>query len=111
MAVRYRLLAAAPYGAEVHLYTGPLVTVLPRIMQDLQVVVEAPPPSVNGFTQVLAPGTLLVWVAERGKIGVLCHELLHATFAVLRWVGVRLSSGSEEAFTYLFDHLLRQALR
>lgn len=32
------------------------------------------------------------------------HEILHAVFNTLRWVGIPLTIDTEEAYTYLFDY-------
>jgi hypothetical protein len=43
-------------------------------------------------------------------IGVVDHELLHATFYILNYVGIHHGEDSEEAFTYLFENLSNQSL-
>lgn len=43
-------------------------------------------------------------------ISLLGHELLHATFYILQYVGVEFSDGSNETFTYLYEWLLKCAL-
>jgi hypothetical protein len=41
----------------------------------------------------------------------LCHEVLHLTFEVMRYVGLKHTVASEEAYTYYFDSMLKQALQ
>lgn len=43
-------------------------------------------------------------------IGFIAHELGHASFAILRDVGIVLNKDSEEAYTYLHEYLLTEAL-
>ncbi|MDN7541966.1 hypothetical protein [Burkholderia cenocepacia] len=45
-----------------------------------------------------------------GAIPTLAHELLHAAIATLDHVGIPINSDTDEALTYLFDHLLAAAL-
>ena len=49
-------------------------------------------------------------IKKVGHMPLLCHELLHATFKILEDVGLKLNSGSEEAYTYLFQHLMDKFL-
>ena len=44
-------------------------------------------------------------------VGILSHEMLHVACAILRDVGMKLNSGSEEAYTYLHEWLLVEALK
>ena len=45
------------------------------------------------------------------EVAELAHELLHATFHVMNFCRVEYTyDGSNEAFTYLFEHLMRNAL-
>jgi hypothetical protein len=39
---------------------------------------------------------------------VIAHELLHATFSILRCAGVQPSEDSEESYTYLLSFLIRE---
>ncbi len=45
-----------------------------------------------------------------GAIPTLAHELLHAAIATLAHVGIPINQETDEALTYLFDHLLTAAL-
>ncbi|WP_105133483.1 hypothetical protein [Burkholderia sp. BE12] len=45
-----------------------------------------------------------------GAIATLAHELLHVAVATLGRVGVPINPDTDEALTYLFDHLLATAL-
>jgi hypothetical protein len=45
------------------------------------------------------------------SIGVLAHELLHATFNVLNERGVKEEAGNEEAAAYLLDTLISKSLK
>jgi hypothetical protein len=36
------------------------------------------------------------------------HELIHLTWVILDWVGVKVSANNHEAFTYFYEHLLKQ---
>ena len=48
-------------------------------------------------------------------IGLLSHELMHFTFNVLGWAGMRATPESDEAYTYFFQYyqvkLLKKMLR
>lgn len=56
----------------------------------------------------------MIWIARwSGSAldhGVLAHEIMHYVFQVTRSVGLKLSSESEEAYTYLFDHIYTKVL-
>lgn len=45
------------------------------------------------------------------QVSVLSHECLHATFDILRQVGVKLTEKSEEAYTYLQEYIFYKALK
>lgn len=44
------------------------------------------------------------------QIACLGHELLHATFFILQYCGIKYSDEGEEAFTYLYEFFLTKAL-
>lgn len=44
-------------------------------------------------------------------IAVLIHEISHATNRILRDAGISLTAETEEAYTYLLEHLTREALK
>jgi len=44
-------------------------------------------------------------------IGILSHEVLHATIYILHRAGFRLTKHSEEAFTYLQEYIVTQILK
>jgi len=50
------------------------------------------------------------WRGKTADYQVLTHEVLHATFRVADWVGVKLCDGSEETYTYVAEDLLRRCL-
>jgi hypothetical protein len=45
------------------------------------------------------------------SIGVLVHELCHATFNVLNHAGVKEAEGTEEATAYLLDNLVEKCIK
>ena len=45
------------------------------------------------------------------QIGILVHEVLHATIYILHRAGFRLTRHSEEAFTYLQEYIVTQILK
>ncbi len=49
----------------------------------------------------------MIWLKNH-VVHVLAHECFHATYHVLRDRGVYLTDGSEEAFAYLMDFLIRE---
>jgi len=62
------------------------------------------------------PKTFIValksWDAKNPEdIGVLVHEMLHVTAALFREIGMKLNSGSEEAYTYFHEWLVVEALK
>ena len=61
--------------------------------------------------------TAVVWVmaanAERltaKETAALAHELMHVSFHYLDDIGMKLTEESEEAFTYLTEHLITEVL-
>jgi hypothetical protein len=56
----------------------------------------------------------IVWVKETTDlvefVNTLTHELMHATFAVLNFLGFKPHAASEEAYTYYMGFLLSSAL-
>lgn len=50
------------------------------------------------------------WTQRTTDISTLSHELNHLCFELFRERGITLTKGSEEAFTYLQDSLLEEAL-
>lgn len=56
----------------------------------------------------------VIWVKNfrntPGDIAVVAHEILHLTFAVMCYIGVKISDDSEEAFTYYMDSILKKVL-
>jgi len=47
-------------------------------------------------------------LADPYAVNSLAHECLHVTFGVMKHVGVRLTSASEEVFCYAHGHLIEQ---
>ncbi len=43
--------------------------------------------------------------------GILAHEIMHATFAILRRSGMKFSQKSEEAYTYLAEWITEKIYR
>lgn len=53
----------------------------------------------------------LPWIPKTPyQLGVLVHEITHATFAILSKVGMALSDYSEEAYTYLLQYIFNRIL-
>lgn len=53
----------------------------------------------------------LPWIPKTPyQLGVLVHEITHATFAILSKVGMALSDYSEEAYTYLLQYITNKIL-
>ena len=50
----------------------------------------------------------IVWLPSAEDKGVVAHELLHATFDLMRWASVPYSEESEEVFTYELQYLITQ---
>lgn len=44
------------------------------------------------------------------EYGTLSHEVLHTVTKVMKWAGLKLSSSSEEAYTYLQGYITRKIL-
>lgn len=54
-------------------------------------------------------GDIIIWFPDynRGK-NTVDHELFHATYAVMDWVGIPLTDDTEEAYAYLLDYLSKE---
>lgn len=56
----------------------------------------------------------VLWVSrlafDPSSISTLSHEVFHVVYAVMSQVDIQLSRESEEAFSYLHEHLMNQAL-
>ena len=50
--------------------------------------------------------TLIRFFTDKPPVDTVVHELLHAAIHILRYVGIPLTSSSEEAYTYLLDNLV-----
>lgn len=63
----------------------------------------------DGYYYLLPNGESYIWVREgldyKDFLRTVIHESLHATFSILDIVGIQLSAKSEEAFTYLHEHI------
>lgn len=73
-------------------------------------------PSYAGRTYFTVDGLGIVIHLEKPPrtptaIAVMVHELSHATNEILRNAGMPLTEDSEEAYTYLLEHLTREALK
>jgi uncharacterized protein YjaZ len=63
---------------------------------------------------IVCGGLIILWVNTlRGPraVSILAHECLHATSAVMRFSGLKLNEGSEEAYTYLLSWMVETILR
>lgn len=58
--------------------------------------------------------TYLMWLRRfdggAQDVSVLAHEVLHLTFSVMKCVGIKFNSGSEEAFTYYLDSIVKHSM-
>lgn len=68
-----------------------------------------------GTTYVEDDGQSIIWIPKFPRnakgIGVLAHEILHATFTLLDYVDVEYRyGGPNEPYTYLFEMFLTKAL-
>ncbi len=43
--------------------------------------------------------------------GIIAHEALHTTMSIMRYIGCRMSERSEEAYTYLLQFIVEEAIR
>ena len=58
-------------------------------------------------------GKLCVYIATDNKKRIgefLAHESVHCAFEILKSVGVKIDEGNNEAYTYLHEYLLKNAL-
>lgn len=53
---------------------------------------------------------VMVWVHSLADVPTLVHELIHATFGLMRLRGMTYSADGEEAYTYTLEALLRHIL-
>ena len=44
-------------------------------------------------------------------MGILQHEILHCVFYIMKMVGIKLGDKSEEAYTYLHEHITEEVLK
>jgi hypothetical protein len=56
-----------------------------------------------------------IWLPKKPKtareLATVAHEILHAVFDCMEYVGVKYSRESEESFTYLHTELMKQFLK
>lgn len=92
------------YGADITLLVGGTIEELKKKVgdNDLQ---QCPGYYLRPSDEYNAP--FYVWV-ESPQMPVLCHELMHLTFGVLKACGVEPCEESEEAYTYWFENMLEQ---
>lgn len=63
---------------------------------------------VNGLT-LSEGGEILIWLPDYNQPpNIVSHEIFHAAYAVMEWVGIPLSPSSEEAYAYLIDHISKE---
>lgn len=55
-------------------------------------------------------GRVLLVGVQQGSVDVLAHEMAHATFKILDYAGVSVSADDDEAFCYLLQHLMAEAV-
>ena len=48
---------------------------------------------------------------EDSEIGVLAHELFHATHRILEYFGVEFTSKNHEPFAYLLEYLMNECIK
>lgn len=69
----------------------------------------------GSFETFLRGTTGLLWVGraitDPEAHGILAHEIMHATFAILRRSGMKFSQKSEEAYTYLAEWITEKIYR
>lgn len=85
---------------------------MPKFIEDVK---ESDGSHSLGTTWVEEGGQSLIWIPKFPKtptqIGNLSHEILHATFALLDYVGVEYRyDGPNEPYTYLQEYFLVKAL-
>lgn len=51
------------------------------------------------------------WISPSADVPVIAHEVLHATFWVLKEKGLTLDDSSEEAYTYFIEWLTREIVK
>jgi hypothetical protein len=51
------------------------------------------------------------WSFSNSDLGTLCHETAHATYAMLRARGMKLSDKTEECYCYLHNSLFENCLK
>ena len=59
-------------------------------------------------TTLSSEGPILVWLPSINDKGVINHELLHATIAVMSWAGVPFDESTEESYAYELQYLTNQ---
>lgn len=74
-----------------------------RVINDVEC-----PPRANGLSLELNTGWL-IWV-EQEDIGILAHESLHITQAILEHRGIYLNSGTREVYAYYLGWLINKIL-
>jgi hypothetical protein len=56
-----------------------------------------------------------IWLPSKPKtarqLSTVAHEILHSVFDCMEWAGIKYSRESEEAYTYLHTHLMKQFLK
>jgi hypothetical protein len=63
----------------------------------------------GGMTSYLSSDDLLIGVFN-SKVGTLVHELNHALIHTMEYVGLSITPQTSEAYCYLMDSVLEQAL-
>ena len=119
---KYKYIRADVYSRGITIFIGPqkeLFKFVEEVYKDNKKLIENVKDTIDsealGTTFTEDDGQSLIWIPKfpktSGEIAILGHEILHATFILLNYCGVNYEyDGPNEAYTYLFEYLMGQAL-
>lgn len=55
-------------------------------------------------------GDFCVWLHDRRNVSVMSHELCHVVIAIMNRLAIPVNVDTDEAFCYLYQHLMHQGL-
>lgn len=55
--------------------------------------------------------SFVIWLENAKDLAVISHEVFHAAHRIMKYVGIKLSDDSEEAYAYFIESIVRQIVQ
>jgi hypothetical protein len=108
--IRHKLIDVPLYGGYIYLYSGKQREVNTHFGVRYRYNQDIVPEGFDGITATHSNGNILLWVENHNDFSVLVHEITHTIANFLRFSGMELNEGSEEAYAYLAGYIMDEWL-